>query len=143
MQKRIKDIVDQGHKVSISYKQKVKSHDLQATSEKPILFNRSIDSFSREQREFVTSNLKDYFQQFNFYSKAEEDNQDLHETTPELLQEQQTKFNYARFEEIDDQKAGLIDKLNTNAMEWIKELRKNGEHKIFATNIDTPVDETT
>ena len=49
IQRRIKEVTSQGHEVSVSYKQKVESFDLQKVQEKkPIVFNRNIDVFSTE-----------------------------------------------------------------------------------------------
>ena len=85
IQRRIKEVTSKGHEVSISYKQKVESFDLQKEHEKkPIVFNRNIDFFSTEQMQVVTTNLKDYFQQFNYFEEVAADS-DLFTVTPEWL----------------------------------------------------------
>lgn len=134
IQRRITEIVNQGHKASVSYKQKIESHDLKQGEKVPIVFNRHLELFTEDQREHVASNLKDYFQQFNYCEKVE--GGDLNQVTPVQLEAQQTNFKFARYTEIDDEKAGLMDKLNAEAMQWVQELKNTGESKVFATNVE-------
>ena len=62
-QRRVKNVVDQGHGATISYTQKVESVDLTQLKEddiKPILFNRSLDMFSIADREYIATELEDF-----------------------------------------------------------------------------------
>lgn len=72
IQRRISAITELGHKVSVSYAQKIESHDLKDEDKKPIVFNRSISEFSLAQRELLANTLSDYMHIFNYCSKAED-----------------------------------------------------------------------
>ena len=73
---------------------------------------------------------------FNYYEPVSPDEKNLYDHDEAWLQEQQSKFNYAKLSDIDPEKAGLMHKLNETAMKRILEAKDSNDHPIFATDID-------
>ena len=95
IQRRISEVVNKGHKATVTYNQKVESTDLKKAEVKPIVFNRNISSFNDDQQKYVSEQLRDFNHIFGYCSQ----NAPAHD----WLQEQQTKFNFFKYEQIDSE----------------------------------------
>lgn len=127
IQKRIKEITNQGHEVSVAYKQKIESFNLNEAKpeQKPLVFNRNIKEFTPSQQEYVNKVLKEYMQMFNYCTEVKDSTADLYTHTPEWLQEQQSLFNFAKYNSVDESLMGKMDELNEIAMKQVISLRSS------------------
>ena len=71
IQRRIDEVCDLGHSATVTYNQKV---EVSKEKTNQILFNRSIKSYTPEQKEFVNSNLKDFMHIFNYCDQGQDNN---------------------------------------------------------------------
>ena len=132
IQRRITEVVKQGHKATQVYDSKISKEEEQ--KEKPILFNRNISSYSEAQQEHVCTELRDFFEQFNYCSQGET----TYKIDQAWLEEQQDIFNFAKYADYDAAKSAATNfkTLNNKGLEWSVKLRSEGKSKdqIYVVN---------
>jgi len=103
IQKRIRAAVAMGHQATRAYEQKI---DFEQSSgqieEKTFIFNRNIHFFTDEQQQFISETLQEHMEIFGYCSQYKPGEQEIYETSEEWLTEQQTKFNFAKYKEVDE-----------------------------------------
>lgn len=140
IQKRISDVVNMGHQASVVYEQKnIKSEEINKASkeaDKPIVFNKNIQRFNPEQQKYVSDNLKDFMQTFGYCSKLAEGEQPDYVTSDEWHKEQQTKYNFAKYADIEEEKYYSFLGMNKMSLYEVVKAEKEGtlKDRVYVVN---------
>lgn len=85
------------------------------TTKKKVVFGRNMDKYNTEQIKEISTQLKEHFEFFGYCSPLE-DGDDAFNHTEEWIQEQQVKFNFAKYKDINASNFNKYERLNQSAM---------------------------
>ena len=136
IQKRIKAAVEMGHKSTQAYSMKVDMEE--AGQKKKTVFNRNISKYTEEQQSYVSETLKDFMEIFGYCSKLADGEKEDFVTSEDWLEEQQEKFNFAKYKEINEEQFESFKKFNQEQLERMIGIQEDGKNKdhVFVMNHD-------
>ena len=77
--------------------------------------------------------MRDYMHIFGYCSQAS-DSEDVYLHTEDWLQEQQEKFNFVKYKDLDTNKLNHMQKLNEHGFKFLKHSRSEEKERIFGTH---------